>query len=47
MTVLGIVAFLLFVFGVVSIVRGEIGLGVILIVLACLVGPGGYSIFGR
>lgn len=44
-TLLFILAVLLFVFGVVRIISGDLLVGVILIVLACLVGPGGYSIF--
>ena len=31
--------------GIVSLVRGQILLGIILIILAFVVGPGGYSIF--
>ena len=33
------------IYGVVLIVRGEPILGVVLLIVACLVGPGGYSIF--
>lgn len=46
MTFLVILAVILFVAGVVQIIKGELLLGAVLIVLACLVGPGGYSIFG-
>lgn len=42
--VLSIIAIVLFVYGVVCIFRGAIGLGVALIILACLVGPGGISL---
>jgi TM2 domain-containing membrane protein YozV len=43
-TFLAIVALLLFIFGVVRIFRGEILWGVLMIVAACLVGPGGVSL---
>ncbi len=33
------------IYGVVMIVRGEPLIGVVLLVVACLVGPGGYSLF--
>lgn len=44
-TLLWIAAVILAVAGVVEVVRGEVIAGVLLIVLACLVGPGGYSIY--
>ena len=44
---LAIVALVLFVYGVVRLIHGDIALGIILLVLACLVGPGGYSLFQR
>jgi len=31
--------------GVVQLLQGQIILGIVLLVVACLVGPGGYSIF--
>ena len=31
---------------ILGIVRGEVLLGIVLIIVGCLVGPGGYSIFG-
>ena len=40
-----IIAVILAIVGVVQLIQGQILLGVILIVLALLVGPGGYSIF--
>lgn len=45
--VLWLVAVALVIVGIVQLVQGQILLGVMLIVIACLVGPGGYSIFNR
>ena len=42
-----VLAAILAVVGVVQLVQGQIVLGIVLIVAACLVGPGGYSIFNR
>jgi hypothetical protein len=44
-TVLWIAAVILVIVGVVQLLQGQILFGAILIVLGCLVGPGGYSIF--
>jgi hypothetical protein len=44
-SVLWILALLIGVWGVVTIVRGQLLLGIILIVVALLVGPGGVSVF--
>ncbi len=44
-TVLWIIAVILVVVGIVQLIQGQILFGIILIVLGCLVGPGGYSIF--
>jgi hypothetical protein len=44
-TLLWIIAVILVVAGIVSLLRGEIVLGVVLIVIGLLVGPGGVSIF--
>ena len=44
-TVLWIIAALLVIAGVVSLLRGELVLGIVLIVIGLLVGPGGVSIF--
>jgi len=44
-TVLWIIAAILLIVGIVQLLQGQIILGVVLIVLACLVGPGGYSLF--
>jgi hypothetical protein len=42
---LWIVAVILAVVGIVQLLQGQIILGIVLLVVACLVGPGGYSIF--
>jgi len=42
---LWIIAVILAVVGVVQLIQGQIIFGIILLVVACLVGPGGYSIF--
>lgn len=44
-TLLWIIAALLVISGVVSLVRGQVLYGVLLIVVGLLVGPGGVSIF--
>ena len=46
-TVLWVVAAIVAVVGVVQLVQGQILFGIVLLVGACLVGPGGYSIFSR
>ena len=46
-TVLWIIAAILVVVGIVELIRGDVLIGIVLIVLGCLVGPGGYSIFRR
>jgi hypothetical protein len=45
-TVLWIIAAVLVIAGIVTIVRGGVLFGIILIVVGLLVGPGGVSIFG-
>lgn len=45
--VLWLVAVVLALVGIIQLIQGQILLGIILIVVACLVGPGGYSLFGR
>ena len=45
--VLTILAVILAIVGVVQILQGQILWGIVLLVIAALVGPGGYSIFGR
>jgi hypothetical protein len=44
-TILWLVAAVLVVWGIVTILRGGILAGVVLIVVGLLIGPGGYSIF--
>lgn len=43
--VLWIIAAILVIAGIVQLIQGQIIFGVVLIILGCLVGPGGYSIF--
>jgi hypothetical protein len=43
--ILWIIAAAIAIYGILRLVRGDILIGIILIVVACLVGPGGYSIF--
>jgi hypothetical protein len=44
-TVLWIIAVILVIWGIVTILRGGVLLGIILIIVGLLVGPGGVSIF--
>ena len=44
-TVLWIIAVIIGIFGVLKLIRGDILFGILLIVVAFLVGPGGVSIF--
>ncbi|HWM00220.1 MAG TPA: GPGG-motif small membrane protein [Nocardioidaceae bacterium] len=44
-TILFIIAAILVIAGIVSLVRGQILWGIVLIVIGLLVGPGGVSIF--
>ncbi|HEY0691434.1 MAG TPA: GPGG-motif small membrane protein [Kribbella sp.] len=43
--VLWIIAAILVISGIVSLIRGEVLMGIVLIVVGLLVGPGGVSIF--
>ena len=45
-TILWIIAAILVIWGIVTLIRGGILMGIVLIVLGLLVGPGGVSIFG-
>ena len=45
--ILWIIAAILVIVGIVQIFQGQIILGIVLIVVGCLVGPGGYSIFNK
>ena len=42
---LPIIAAIIAIVGVVQLLQGQIIFGIVLLVIACLVGPGGYSIF--
>ncbi|GGO84295.1 hypothetical protein GCM10011584_01500 [Nocardioides phosphati] len=44
---LWIIAVILVVAGIVSLVRGQLLWGIVLIIVGLAVGPGGYSIFSR
>jgi hypothetical protein len=44
--ILWLVAVVLAVWGFVELVQGQVIWGIVLLIVACLVGPGGYSIFG-
>jgi hypothetical protein len=46
-TVLWVIAAILVIVGIVQLIQGQIIFGIVLIVLGCLVGPGGVSIFNR
>ncbi len=43
--ILWLIAVVIAVVGLVQLLQGQILLGIILLIVACLVGPGGYSIF--
>jgi hypothetical protein len=43
--ILWLIAVVLVIWGIVTIVRGELLMGILLIIVGCLVGPGGVSIF--
>lgn len=45
-TILWIIAAVLVIAGIVSIIRGAILWGIVLIIVGLLVGPGGVSVFG-
>ena len=42
--ILWIIAAIIAIYGVLRLVRGDILIGIVLLVVACLVGPGGYTI---
>jgi hypothetical protein len=44
-SLLWIIAAIIVIVGIVQILQGQIIFGIVLIVIGCLVGPGGYSIF--
>jgi hypothetical protein len=43
--ILWLIAVALVVYGIITLVRGGVLMGIVLIVLGLIVGPGGYSIF--
>lgn len=43
-TILWLIAAVLVIVGIVQLLQGQIILGIVLIIVGCLVGPGGYSI---
>jgi hypothetical protein len=45
--ILSLIAAALVIYGIITIVRGGLALGVVLIVLGLLVGPGGVSLFHK
>lgn len=45
-TILLIIAAILVIWGIITLIRGGVLMGIVLIVLGLLVGPGGYSLFG-
>ncbi len=44
---LWLIAVVLVIAGIVQLIQGQIILGIVLIVVGLMVGPGGYSIFNR
>lgn len=44
-TVLWVIAVILAIVGIVQLLQGQIILGIVLLIAAALVGPGGYSVF--
>jgi TM2 domain-containing membrane protein YozV len=46
-TILWVLAAILVIVGIVQLLQGQVILGIVLIIAACLVGPGGYSVFNR
>jgi hypothetical protein len=43
--ILWLIAVVLVIWGIVTLVRGQMLMGIVLIVVGLIVGPGGYSIF--
>ncbi|MEO6628897.1 MAG: GPGG-motif small membrane protein [Aquihabitans sp.] len=46
-TLLYVIAAILVIVGIVQLIQGQLIFGIVLIVIGCLVGPGGYSIFNK
>jgi hypothetical protein len=47
LTLLWIIAVALVIWGIVTLIRGQLLMGIVLIVVGLLVGPGGVSIFSK
>jgi hypothetical protein len=43
--ILWLIAVIVAIVGIVQLFQGQIILGIVLLIVACLIGPGGYSIF--
>ena len=46
-SLLWLIAVIIAIVGIVQLFQGQILFGIILLIAACLVGPGGYSVFSR
>jgi hypothetical protein len=46
-TVLWVIAAILVIVGIVELLSGSVLFGILLIIVGCLVGPGGVSVFSR
>ncbi len=46
-TLLWLMALVIAIVGIVQLIQGQILFGIVLLVAACMVGPGGYSMFRR
>ena len=46
-TVLWVIAAILVIVGIVQLIQGQWIFGILLIIVGCLVGPGGVSVFNR
>ncbi len=46
-TILWLIAAVLVVAGIIQILQGQVILGIVLIIIGLIVGPGGYSVFDR
>lgn len=47
MSLLWIIAVVIAVFGVIQLLQGQLLLGLVLLIVAAAVGPGGFSVFSR
>lgn len=46
-TVLWVIAAIVVIVGIVQLFQGQVIFGIVLIIIGCLIGPGGVSIFNR